>query len=91
MDDHELRELQDPDTWEEMEDGIVYPSKTPRADVSVWFSVEEVAQIERQCRPRGLTIIQFVRQAALDRAAEDGELATAASRGAAHPNMRGHE
>lgn len=67
MDDDELRELQDPQTWIDDDSEGRSPVDTPRAVVAVSFTATEFEQVARAARRRSMKTVEFVRQAALDR------------------------
>jgi hypothetical protein len=72
MTDQELAELQKPDTWADEPEGVRPPVKSPRAVVSVAFSREDLQQVERFARERGMRTSEFIRKAALEQASPSG-------------------
>lgn len=71
MDEQELRELQDPGTWDDAGGEVLPPVKSPRAVVSVAFSAEDFRRVTEQARRRGMKTSEFIRNAALDRVGTD--------------------
>ncbi len=66
MGDDELRELQDPETWEE--GGELHPPvKSSRAIVSVAFARDDFERVVREARRCNMRTSEFIRAAALDR------------------------
>lgn len=74
MDAEELREWQDPETWDEGE--LRPPVASPRAVVAVPFDVDDFAQVVDAARRRGLTPVAFVQRAALDLATRERAVAS---------------
>jgi len=68
--DHDFDEFADPASWED-EGFVLPPAKNPRAVVSVPFALDEVALLERAVNASGLRLTEFIRQAALSRAASN--------------------
>jgi hypothetical protein len=64
MDDEELKELEDPESWE-FPGFVLPPVPNPGAVVSVRFSVEEFQALSREASNRRLKVTDFIRQAAL--------------------------
>lgn len=65
--EEQLRELEDPKTWEEA--GEVHPAvKSPRAVVSVAFPRDEFGRVAEAARAEGVKISAFIREAAVERA-----------------------
>jgi hypothetical protein len=62
----ELTELQDPGNWEDEEDPVRPPVKSPRAIVSVAFSREDFERIAEHAREHGMKTSEYIRRAALD-------------------------
>lgn len=73
MDEQELRELQDPETWDEGETRP--PVASPRAVVAVPFLVNDFRQVAPAARQRDLSPVAFIHQAALDVATREHEAA----------------
>jgi hypothetical protein len=66
-DEAELKELQDPETWEDLPDGgIRGPARSSRAIVSVAFSREDLRKIAEHARRQGMKTSEFIRNATLD-------------------------
>lgn len=66
MSDAELRELQDPETWEA--GGEVQPAaKSGRAIVSVAFTRADFERVAIEAQRRGMKTSEFIRAAALER------------------------
>lgn len=77
MDDHDLKELEDPATWSDDEGYILPPARNPGAVVSVRFSLDEFVRLGQRASDQGLKVTDFIRNAALDRVkAEDPDLAS---------------
>jgi hypothetical protein len=71
-DEDELKELQDPETWEDLPDGGVRgPAKPSRAIVSVAFSREDFRKIAEHARHQGMKASEFIRNATLERLAPE--------------------
>ncbi|HET7035438.1 MAG TPA: hypothetical protein VFI42_07135 [Thermomicrobiaceae bacterium] len=71
LSDKQLRELENPETWEEK--GEVHPAvKNPRAVVSVAFSRDDFGRVAEAARERGMKLSAFIREAAVERAERDG-------------------
>jgi hypothetical protein len=78
MDADELKELEDPSTWED--GGEVRPAvKSSRAVVSVAFSREDLARIAAEAERRGMKTSEFIRAAALRCVTTPGTLARVVS------------
>jgi len=71
MDEQELRELQDPDTWADDEDELHAPVKAPRAVVSVGFAREDFERVVDYAERQGLKTSELIRQATLERIASE--------------------
>lgn len=69
MDDHELQELQDPESWDDRYDQILPPAESPHAVVAVAFPREDFARVAECARRHGMKTSEFIRQAALDHVA----------------------
>jgi hypothetical protein len=65
MDEQELRELEDPSTWEDEADSIRPPVKSSRAVVSVAFARADFERVVAAAREQGLKTSEFIRRAAL--------------------------
>lgn len=72
MDEQELRELQNPRTWDDGADGVRPPVKAPRAVVSVAFSADDFRRVTEQARRHGMKTSEFIREAALERVGGEG-------------------
>ncbi|MGH2534798.1 MAG: hypothetical protein ACRDJW_21270 [Thermomicrobiales bacterium] len=70
MQEQELRELQDPATWDDKSDEILQPARSPRAVVSVAFGKEDFARVAQHARESGMKTSEFIRLATLDRVAK---------------------
>jgi hypothetical protein len=88
MDDQELSELQDPQTWDDGADEVRPPVKSPRAVVSVAFPAEDFRRVAEQARRRGMKTSEFIRKAALDQL-DPGDGSTAV-RSVSGPVRTGH-
>ena len=60
-------ELKNPESWMFSEAEARTPTRPPRAVVSVAFSREDIAKLERHAKAQGLKLSQFIRDAALAR------------------------
>ncbi|MEA2598322.1 MAG: hypothetical protein QOF01_4791 [Thermomicrobiales bacterium] len=69
MDDTELRELQDPDTWDFDQAEEHRPTERARAVVSVAFQRDDYDAVSEAARDEGMKVSEFIRDAALARAA----------------------
>ncbi len=65
MDDLELRELQDPENWEDLDNSQRTPVRAPRAVVSVSMSREELGKVSEAARHHEMKTSEFIRHAAL--------------------------
>jgi hypothetical protein len=65
MSQDELSALQNPDTWEDVEDSVRPAVKSPRAVVSVAFSREDFEAIAQYAKRHGMKTSEFIRRAAL--------------------------
>ena len=65
--DAEERRLMDPENWdwENPVEGIPLPSKGPILEIRL--TRDEMVSLERAARAQGMTMHEFVKQAALDR------------------------
>lgn len=72
MDSEELRELQDPASWEDGEDEVRPPVKAPRAVVSVAFARDDFQQVAEYARQHGMKTSEFIRHAALEHVSPKG-------------------
>jgi uncharacterized protein (DUF1778 family) len=68
MDDQELRELEDPDSWDFENVQIHQPVAHRRAVVSVALSRDAFRDIASAARDCGMTVTGFVRLAAIEKA-----------------------
>ena len=66
MSKDELAELQDPESWEDAEDAVRPPVKSPRAVVSVAFNREDFERVAEFARQQDMKISEFIRHAALE-------------------------
>ena len=66
--DDEERELMDPDTWDwdNVQEGL--PNPSPHAIFEVRLSLAEISQIELAAEAKGMTVIAFLKDAALQAA-----------------------
>jgi hypothetical protein len=69
MDDErkELKELEDPETWDDETTEVHPPAKRGRAVVSVAFPRKDFSRVAQAARAQGLKTSEFIRQAALAR------------------------
>lgn len=69
--DDEERYLMDPDTWdwESTEEGVPVPN--PGAILEIQFTREEVARVEPVAHAEGMTLHEFIKQAALARVPQE--------------------
>jgi hypothetical protein len=71
MDERELIELEDEETWD-FDRAIVYsPSKTARAVVPVAFGPSDFERVAAYARERGMKLSDLIRQATLDKVLTD--------------------
>src|SRR5215217_7345095 len=68
MDEDELKELQDPNTWQDMEDDKRPPVKPSRVIVSVAFPRSDFDLVSEAADEHGMKMSEFVRNAAIERA-----------------------
>jgi len=74
MIEKELKELEDPATWDS-EHGEERPGvRDPRAVVSVAFSAREFQEVAAHARKSGLKLSEFIRDAALAQARHHAEV-----------------
>lgn len=76
--DEELRELEDPDTWETASESRP-PVKNQRSVVSVAFAREDFEHVARAARQRGMRTSEFIRNAALRQASGSVSVSGAAT------------
>jgi hypothetical protein len=69
----ELEALQNPENWEDEENPVRPPVKSPRAVVSVAFSREDFESIAAHAREHGMKTSEFIRRAALNQLAPKQE------------------
>jgi hypothetical protein len=70
MHEKELRDLQDPNSWDD-ESAAVHPAvESPRAVVSVSFSREDLQSVAEFARSHGKKVSTIIREAALERATQ---------------------
>lgn len=69
--DEEERLLMDPETWdwESTEEGVPVPN--PGAILEIQFTSEEVARVEPVAHDEGMTLHEFIKQAALARVPQE--------------------
>ena len=72
MDEQELRELQDEEAWDSDRAERRPGNKQARAVVSVAFSRQDFERVSECARLVGRRLSEFIREAALERAAEHG-------------------
>ena len=65
--DDELRELQDPATWDDEHDEVLPGADAPRVIVPVAFDGDDFARVAEDARRHGLTTTAFIRAAVLGR------------------------
>lgn len=71
MDERELDELEDEETWD-FDQAVVHPpSKTARAVIPVAFGPGEFERVAAYARERGMKLSDFIREAALDKVPAD--------------------
>ena len=81
-DEEKLAELQDPANWD-YEHAEPFPgTELPHAVVAVRLSGEDFVRVAKQAERAGLKVTEFIRDAALDRAAQEslGEPASSSVR-----------
>lgn len=71
MDDRELVELKNEETWDFDQATVHPPSKTARAVVPVAFGPGDFERVAAYARERGMKLSDFIRQAALDQVPVD--------------------
>jgi hypothetical protein len=70
MHEKELRDLQDPNSWDD-ENAEVHPAvESPRAVVSVSFSREDLQRVSEFARSHGKKVSTIIREAALEGATQ---------------------
>lgn len=65
----ELKELQDPDNWDWDSAQEMPPVKNPRASVRVAFDLRDFELVADGAEQAGLKLTEFIRTAALEKAA----------------------
>lgn len=70
MDDKELRDLQEPGSWDDDRAERRSGLKTARAVVSVAFARQDFERVSEAARVSGMRTSEFIRQAALREASE---------------------
>ncbi len=70
MDELEVKELQDPETWESTENDTRAPATSGRAVVSVAFSRSDFELVSETARDAGMKTSAFIRDAAIRRASD---------------------
>ena len=76
MDDRELRALEDPEEWDSDRAEVRPPSKSARAVVSVAFARDDFGRVSEAARREGMKTSEFIREAALARAAHRPRVVT---------------
>jgi hypothetical protein len=71
LEEDELRELEDEQTWDFDSATIHPPSKSARAIVPVAFGPGDFEQVAEYARRKGLKLSEFIRQAVLDQIAAE--------------------
>lgn len=71
--DAELKELQDPATWDDEHDEVLPGADAPRVIVPVPFDGDDFARIAQTAHRHGVTTAAFIRSAALGRLDHDSE------------------
>lgn len=79
MDDQELLDLQNPETWADDEGEVRTSVVAPRVVLAVAFTADDFEQIARAARQRGVKTTEFVRDAAMSRATDQPIPAVVAS------------
>jgi hypothetical protein len=69
MDEQEVRALEDPEEWDSEQAEVRPPSKSARAVVSVAFPRDDFDRVSDAARSEGMKTSEFIREAALARAA----------------------
>ncbi len=69
MDEDELRELQDPSSWDWEHAEVVPPAENPGAVVAVRFAADDFARIAQRAREANVSLTTFVRDAVLEKVA----------------------
>jgi hypothetical protein len=67
MSKDELEELQNPETWEDVDAPVQSVTKPPRAIVSVAFSCEDFETIVEAAQQHGMKTSEFIRRATLEK------------------------
>jgi hypothetical protein len=63
----ELEELQNPETWEDIDETVQPTTKPARAVVSVAFARDDFETVVEAAKQRGMKTSEFIRQAALEK------------------------
>ena len=71
MNDDDIRALEDPEEWDLEGAERRTPTGSGRAVVSVAFLSEDFAAVAEAARQHGLRMSQFIREAAIEKAAGD--------------------
>ena len=66
MIDHDFEELENPETWADDEGFIHPPVVNPGAQLMIRLTIPELRQIESAAIARGLTVIDYIRKAAIE-------------------------
>lgn len=61
----ELKELEDPESWDFDTVQVLPPVKNPMAIVKVTFNRDELNHVETMARQRGMSLIAFIKESAL--------------------------
>ncbi|HUG16859.1 MAG TPA: hypothetical protein VMM78_17765 [Thermomicrobiales bacterium] len=75
----ELKELEDPDTWDETQAQVHQPPKHRRAVVSVAFPRDDFERVADAANASGMKLSEFIRHAALQMSEPGGQIQTRAS------------
>ena len=87
--DDELRELQDPATWDDEHDEILPGTEAPRVVVPVAFDGDDFARVAEDARQHGLSTAAFIRAAVLGRLDQRNEAGVSAASIAEPPSVGG--
>lgn len=66
MDEKELSDLENPDSWDDNSIEVHQPVKDPRAVVSVGFAPDDFRLVSKYAKAHGKKVSVFIREAALD-------------------------
>ena len=84
----ELRELQDPATWDDEHDEVLPGSDAPRFVVPVSFGGDDFARVAEDARRHRMTMAAFIRAAVLGRLDQHSE-AVSSTASIAEPSSGG--